>query len=98
MDIVTSFLFICSKEFSKQCLINILELEEKVGDAAAYEAFVRTTITTYKIKFYNSYSARIIDEIEPECVQLKIQLDFYTKFDKKSLINYIQMFCFSQKF
>lgn len=72
MQLNCEFFVFCSGGLSKHIIENILELEEKVGDASAYEPYIRETIADGKFYFYWRFGARIIDKIGVlKYVQLK---------------------------
>lgn len=74
MKFIETLFVLCSEELSKQVIENILELEEKVGDAGAYEPFIREAIANSKFHFYFRFGATITDKIgAPKYEQLKIQ-------------------------
>lgn len=54
-------------------------MEEKLGDASAYESFVRTSIAKHKFRFYQRFGSKIIDEIGPPKYRSKIGTSFKQK-------------------
>lgn len=75
---------------TKQFWKNLLELEEKVGDAGAYGPFIRRTIAKQKSAFYRETGARSVQEVgKLKYVELKIRFDFSAQMNKVIFLNLI---------